>query len=61
MGCSAMAVNGTRIVTASYGEEHGLVCFRDFFNATCAVSKREDVLASKFWDPQSYSDGDAYS
>lgn len=61
MGCSAMAVNGTRIVTASHGEDHGLVCFRDFFNATCAVSKREDVLISKFWDPQSYSDGDAYS
>ncbi|CAK7323050.1 unnamed protein product [Dovyalis caffra] len=61
LGCSAMAVNGTRIVTASYGEEHGLLCFRDFFNATCPVSKSEDVHASKFWDSQSHSDGDTDS
>lgn len=57
-GCAALAVNGYRIVTASCGEEHGVLRFRDFTNATCSVAKSEDEHASKFWDPQSYSDTD---
>ncbi|KAJ9683617.1 hypothetical protein PVL29_019263 [Vitis rotundifolia] len=56
-GCSAMAADGCRIVTASCGKEDGLVWFRDFTDATCPVSSsHEDKPASKFWDPQCYSD-----
>jgi WD40 repeat protein len=55
-GCSALAVNGNSIVTASFGEQHGVLRFRDFTNASCPVAKPEDEHASKFWDPQSYSD-----
>lgn len=56
-GCSAMAVNGCRIVTASGGKEHGLVWFRDFTSAMFPVSSsHEDKPSSKFWDPQIYSD-----
>ncbi|KAI9153178.1 hypothetical protein LWI28_007239 [Acer negundo] len=53
-GCSAMAVNGCRIVTGSYS---GLL-FRDFTNATRPVLKYEDGNDSKFWGTQSYSDTD---
>ena len=56
-GCSAMAVSGCRIVTASYGEP-GLLQFRDFSNATCPVLKHEVQNDSKFWGPQCYSDTD---
>ncbi|KAG6656389.1 probable E3 ubiquitin ligase complex SCF subunit sconB [Carya illinoinensis] len=55
-GCAGLAVNGYQIVTASYGEEHGLLRFRDFANAACPVVESGDERASKFWDPQSYSD-----
>ncbi|KAE9449237.1 hypothetical protein C3L33_18850, partial [Rhododendron williamsianum] len=55
-GCSAMAVNGCRIVTASYRELLGLVRYRDFTNATCLVSSDLREQGSKFWGPQSYSD-----
>ena len=55
-GCSALAVDGCRIVTASYGQEQGLVRFRDFFQASCPVLQRESDHVSKFWGSQSYSD-----
>ncbi|PON35413.1 Guanine nucleotide-binding protein, beta subunit [Parasponia andersonii] len=57
-GCSALAVDGCRIVTASYGQERGLVRFRDFFHASCPVFQREGDHVSKFWDSLSYSDSD---
>ncbi|PSR87657.1 F-box/WD repeat-containing protein [Actinidia chinensis var. chinensis] len=57
-GCSAMAVNGCQIVTASCGEELGLIRYRDFNNATCHVSSNESGIASKFWEAQSYSHSD---
>ncbi|XP_050271491.1 uncharacterized protein LOC126715098 isoform X1 [Quercus robur] len=57
-GCTALAVNGCRIVTACGGEGIGVVRFRDFKNATCPVVKFENEHASRFWDPQSYSDTD---
>ncbi|KAK9272757.1 hypothetical protein L1049_003134 [Liquidambar formosana] len=59
-GCSAMAVNGCRIVTAGCGDEQGLVRFRDFTDATIPVSSyEEDEPTSKFWDPQTYCDSDS--
>ncbi|XWS44272.1 hypothetical protein CRYUN_Cryun15aG0030500 [Craigia yunnanensis] len=60
IGCSAMAINGCRIVTASYGETQGLVRFRDFSSATRPILEYndEDVDVSKFWSTQSYSDSD---
>lgn len=57
-GCSAMAVNGCRIVTASYRELLGLIRYRDFTNATRLVSSDLREHGSKFWGPQSYSDTD---
>lgn len=48
-GCSAMAVDGYRIVTASYGGEEGVIRFRDFSDASCPIVKNEDDNASKFW------------
>lgn len=57
-GCAGLAVNGYQIVTASCGEEYGLLRLRDFTNATDPVVKSEDEHASKFWNPQSYSDTD---
>ncbi|KAF2308997.1 hypothetical protein GH714_042445 [Hevea brasiliensis] len=59
--CTAMAVKGTQIVTTTYGEESGIVRFRDFFNASCPVLKHEDEHSSKFWDPQCYSDSNTDS
>lgn len=60
IGCSAMAVNACRIVTASYGEIQGLVRFRDFSSATCPISEYNDDEGdvSKFWGTQSSSDSD---
>ncbi|KAL4332530.1 hypothetical protein GQ457_07G002290 [Hibiscus cannabinus] len=62
IGCSAMAVNACRIVTASYGEGQGLVSFRDFSGATrpllSGCGDDEDVDVSKFWGTQTYSDSD---
>lgn len=57
-GCAAMAVNGFRIVTSSCNAFVGLLRIRDFSNATCPVVKSKDEHASKFWDPQPYSDTD---
>ncbi|OVA13307.1 WD40 repeat [Macleaya cordata] len=51
IGCSAMAVDACRIVTASCGDEPGLVCFRDFTKATLPLLTNEDALSSKFWEP----------
>ncbi|KAI4351604.1 hypothetical protein L6164_005948 [Bauhinia variegata] len=53
-GCDAMAVDGCRIATASHCEELGMVCFRDFNDATSPVMKLEEH-SSKFWG--SLSDG----
>ncbi|OMO79204.1 hypothetical protein CCACVL1_13836 [Corchorus capsularis] len=60
VGCSAMAVNACRIVTASYGETQGLICFRDFSTATYPITEcdEEEDESSKFWGIQSYSDSD---
>ncbi|KAA8530330.1 hypothetical protein F0562_005039 [Nyssa sinensis] len=57
-GCSAMAVRGWQIVTASCGEELGHLRFRDFTNASYHVSLNENEFASKFWGPQPYDDTD---
>ncbi|XP_022750619.1 uncharacterized protein LOC111299605 [Durio zibethinus] len=60
IGCSAMAVNACQIVTASYGENQGLVRFRDFSGANSPILEHndEDEDVSKFWSTQSYSDSD---
>lgn len=58
-GCSAIAVDGCRIVTAASGLENGLVRLRDFTFADHPVSQYEDEGTSKFWQPNSYSDDDA--
>ncbi|XVF14224.1 hypothetical protein REPUB_Repub09cG0039800 [Reevesia pubescens] len=60
IGCSAMAVNGCRIVTGSYGENQGLVRFHDFTGATRRIMEcdDEDEEVSKFWGTKSYSDSD---
>ncbi|KAK2966929.1 hypothetical protein RJ640_002114 [Escallonia rubra] len=57
-GCSAMAVDGCRIVTASSDDQWGVLRFRDFNSATCPVSADEREPASKFWGTGSYSDSD---
>ncbi|KAK4778400.1 hypothetical protein SAY87_018587 [Trapa incisa] len=58
-GCSALAVDKYRIITAAYGKECGLLRLWDFKNAICPVSLYEDEHSSKFWGPQSsYSDDD---
>ncbi|KAI5665617.1 hypothetical protein M9H77_15470 [Catharanthus roseus] len=59
-GCSAIAVQGCRIVTAGIGEEYGVLRYRDFSNARCHVSSDSDSDSSKplskFWDQQSCND-----
>lgn len=58
-GCSALAADGYRIVTAAHGEEGGLIRFQDFKNASCLASVNEVEHSSKFWDPlSSYSEDD---
>ncbi|XVE83843.1 hypothetical protein DITRI_Ditri16bG0120200 [Diplodiscus trichospermus] len=57
-GCSAMAVNAWRIVTASHGQYLGLVRFRDFSGATHLEYHNEEEDVSKFWGTQSYSDSE---
>lgn len=48
--CSAMAVDGCRIVTTCYDDEgEGVVRFRDFSDASSPILKNEDVPSSKFW------------
>ncbi|XP_059294009.1 uncharacterized protein LOC132047119 isoform X2 [Lycium ferocissimum] len=55
-GCSAMAVNGCRIVTACNYGDHSALGFQDFNNAMVPISSNSTVLQSKFWGPQSQSD-----
>lgn len=57
-GCSAMAVDGCRIVTGSSDGELGVLRFRDFNKATNPVSSDDIEIASKFWGQQCYSDTD---
>lgn len=51
-GCDAIAIDGCRIVTATFCKGHnfgdGVVTFRDFNNATSPIAKLE--TSSKFWD-----------
>ena len=56
----AVAVNGYQIVTAntSHIEDSGVVRYRDFSNASCPSVNTEGDHASKFWNPQSYSDSE---
>lgn len=54
----AMAVDGSRIVTAGCGDD-GLVRFRDFSNASCSVCSYEDQVASKFWNSKTCIDSDS--
>lgn len=54
-GCSAIAVDGCRIVTANYCQGLGILRFRDFSKASSPVMNLEDDQTSKFWD--SSSDG----
>ncbi|KAF7819681.1 putative E3 ubiquitin ligase complex SCF subunit sconB [Senna tora] len=57
-GCVAMAVDGSRIATASHCGENGIVRFRDFNNGSSPVMKLEDEEhSSKFWD--SSTDGNS--
>ncbi|XP_062106706.1 uncharacterized protein LOC133818042 [Humulus lupulus] len=56
-GCSALAVDKTRIVTASYGHGNGLMRFRDFYQATYPMYEPdESLIASKFWNSEFHSD-----
>ncbi|XP_010256532.1 PREDICTED: probable E3 ubiquitin ligase complex SCF subunit sconB [Nelumbo nucifera] len=57
IGCSATAVNGFQMVTASCGRAAGLLCFRDYTNAARPVPSQEDNQPYKFWEPQLHSDG----
>ncbi|PIN16330.1 Nucleosome remodeling factor, subunit CAF1/NURF55/MSI1 [Handroanthus impetiginosus] len=66
VGCSAMAVDGCRIVTASSPDEHydndyAILRFRDFRSASIPVSPNPSEASStvsKFWGPQSDSDSE---
>ncbi|KAJ8546075.1 hypothetical protein K7X08_018658 [Anisodus acutangulus] len=55
-GCSAMAVNGCRIVKACNDGDHSTLYFRDFNNATVPIASASSILQSKFLGPQSQSD-----
>lgn len=56
-GCSAMAVQGCRMVTAGSGGDVGLVRFWDFNNAFCNISSPpSSTPAGKFWGELCYSD-----
>ncbi|KAK2419870.1 U4/U6 small nuclear ribonucleoprotein PRP4 [Trifolium repens] len=58
-GCDAMAVNGCRILTASYCNRWGVLTYWDFNNATSPVTKLEnEPPTSKFWDSQSDNNSD---
>lgn len=56
IGCSALAVNGCRIATATYSIHGGDIKFCDFSHAACPISKDEDQHDSKFWEPPYYGD-----
>lgn len=51
-GCDAMAIDGCRIVTATYCKDYNfgdsVVTFRDFNSAISPITKLE--TSSKFWD-----------
>ncbi|KAI3973545.1 hypothetical protein MKW92_045857 [Papaver armeniacum] len=49
-GCSVMAVDACRIVTANFGMEPEQVWLRDFSNAEVPVPSHEDDYDSKFWE-----------
>ncbi|GLT35389.1 hypothetical protein SLA2020_098470 [Shorea laevis] len=53
-GCSAISVDGYRIVTAANDVE-GILLFRDFSNATSPVLQSDNEPTSKFWGQQSFS------
>ncbi|KAJ4961157.1 hypothetical protein NE237_021067 [Protea cynaroides] len=55
IGCSAMAVDGSRMVTASCGAEPGSACFMDFSSATQPIASKEDSISSKFWESELHS------
>ncbi|KAL3723251.1 hypothetical protein ACJRO7_035436 [Eucalyptus globulus] len=57
-GCSAIAMDGCCIVTASSGLQYGLVRLRDFTSAEHPDSQYLDEHTSKVWYPYSYSDDD---
>ncbi|KAF5203474.1 hypothetical protein FRX31_006934 [Thalictrum thalictroides] len=48
-GCCAMAVNGSRIVTASL---NGDIRYKDYTHAMSLISSYEADIHSKFWEPQ---------
>ncbi|KAL3346783.1 hypothetical protein AABB24_025293 [Solanum stoloniferum] len=54
--CSAMAVNGSRILTACNDGDSSDLCFRDFNNATVPIYSDSSILQSKFWAPKSQRD-----
>lgn len=56
-GCDGIAVDGLRIITASYYNDTGVLRYRDFNNAKSAVTKLENEPPSKFWG--SMSDGNS--
>ncbi|XP_068303612.1 uncharacterized protein [Pyrus communis] len=58
---SALAVNGSRIVTGIVNVLYDVGClrFRDFTNASCPVVNRDKDHVAKFWNQESYSDADS--
>lgn len=59
-GCSAMAVDGCRIVTGStLIEDRTDIILRDFTNASCDIPSTEtNAAGSKFWSLQNHSDSE---
>ncbi|KAE9590377.1 hypothetical protein Lal_00028131 [Lupinus albus] len=53
IGCNAMAVKGSRIVTAVQKETNSILSFRDFKTATNLISNLGKQPQSKFWDSTS--------
>ncbi|KAK1282167.1 hypothetical protein QJS10_CPB22g00847 [Acorus calamus] len=50
-GCSAMAVDGFRMVTGACGAEEGLLCFRDYSDCSTPISSSpSSVSSSRFWE-----------
>ncbi|XP_061360831.1 uncharacterized protein LOC133304785 [Gastrolobium bilobum] len=56
-GCNAMAVDGSRVTTATYSQDLTVLRFRDYHNAKNPLTKLESEPSSKFWD--SLSDGNS--
>ncbi|XP_024969030.1 uncharacterized protein LOC112508590 isoform X1 [Cynara cardunculus var. scolymus] len=57
-GCSGLAADGFRIVTAGYNQEEGVLRFRDFSNAVSSGSSTDQITGSKFWCPSTSGDAD---